>query len=177
MRAGTDRHDPRMGVRVGGRIGPFSASVNDGGCLATVIGWMLAIAAVVILGPPLGFVYGIWLVLRWALGSADPKAGPRGAVGAVLAAGCLAAIYGLWPGVYHPMLFEEKVPTVSADVVEATAQLAKKGFTLAAITYPAGTATEHVEECSVSGTAPPSGTSADRGSAVELLMKCPVPAP
>lgn len=161
-----------MGVRVGGRVGPVSASVGGDTLLALVLA-MIALLIVVLLLPLVLLVFGLRLFFGWVSGRFGGLAGFAGLV--ITGAGVVACLWA-WPNMYHPIFFEAEVGDVSYyNTEQAAASLIDDGFSVGPIVYPEGTPADVYPSCEPAGTSPAAGERADKGSAVTILMQCPIP--
>ena len=163
-----------MGVRVGGRVGPVSASVGGETLFQLVIA-VTALAIAVLLLPPAILIFGLRLFVGWVSGRFGGLAGFAGLV--LTGAGVVACLWA-WPNMYQPIFFDAEVGDVRRyNAKQAAASLIDDGFAVGPIVYPEGTPPELYPSCEPAGTSPAAGEQADKGSTVTILMECPFAPP
>lgn len=133
-----------MSIRVGGRVGPVSASVC-GETLGQLLLAVIALAIIVMLLPPAILIFGLRLFFGWVSGRFGGFAGFAGLVTSV--AGVMACVWA-WPNMYHPAFFEAEVPGVyHYNAEQAADALIDDGYTIGPIVYPDGTPPEIYPSC------------------------------
>jgi hypothetical protein len=173
-----------VGVRIGGRIGPVSASTRlssgkSTGATArvfiTFIAVSLAILLVVTVAPVAIVLLGLWMCFKHSLIAK--------LLGAVVVVGGAVFAFWFWPREYEYFFRSVSMPDVSASSPASAKQvLLKAGFTdisflsvdatkptVGMVRAPLGSGS-----CVVAGQDPTPKRNVDKGKAVRLSLRCPL---